>query len=90
MLARESKYQLINGELIRDANKLSEIERTLLLKRLRNRREQECFPIINRGSLWYAHLTEEQINELNAWYSAWLDVTETLEVPEYPEWLEEV
>ena len=54
---------------------------------LRLRREEECFSIINRGKLWYDTLTEEQLEELNEWYEKWLDVTETLEVPEKPEWL---
>lgn len=54
---------------------------------LRERREIECFSIINRGSLWYATLTDKQVEELNAWYQAWLDVTETLNEPTKPEWL---
>lgn len=54
---------------------------------LRDLRERECFSIINRGSLWYATLTDEQVEELNVWYNKWLDVTETLEVPEKPKWL---
>ena len=55
---------------------------------LRNRREQECFSIINRGSLWYATLTDEQVEELNKWYLLWLDVTLTLIQPVKPSWLE--
>ena len=54
---------------------------------LRNRREQECFPVINRGALWYDTLTPEQLEELQKWYTSWLDVTETLEEPIKPEWL---
>lgn len=57
------------------------------LRQLRARREEECFSIINRGALWYQHLTTEKIEELNVWYEAWLDVTETRIVPERPEWL---
>lgn len=54
---------------------------------LRYKREFECFRIINRGGLWYDILTEEQREELKTWYTAWLDVTETLVVPAKPEWL---
>ena len=55
--------------------------------RLRNLREQECFPIINRGQLWYKNLTEEQINELEQWYKDYLDITITKIIPQKPEWL---
>ena len=54
---------------------------------LRIRRLRECFPIINRGDMWYATLSEEQKEELRLWYQAWLDVTETKIVPEMPAWL---
>lgn len=54
---------------------------------LRTKREKECFSIINRGTLWYATLTDKQVEELNVWYKSWLDVTETLEEPIKPEWL---
>lgn len=55
---------------------------------LRKNRNITCFPIINRGILWYNSLTEDQVSELNSWYQAWLDVTDTLEIPEAPIWLE--
>ena len=58
------------------------------LKSLRFKREKECFPIINRGQLWYSTLTAEQYRELQVWYQAWLDVTETLVIPEKLGWLE--
>lgn len=54
---------------------------------LRQRREEECFSVINRGSLWYDTLTDSQKEELKVWYKAWLDVTETKIVPEKPVWL---
>ena len=31
--------------------------------------------------------TEKRENEFEAWYQAWLDVTETLEKPIKPEWI---
>ena len=57
------------------------------LESLRIRREQECFSVINRGQLWYSILTEEQLAELQTWYKAWLDVTETKVIPEKPSWI---
>lgn len=57
---------------------------------LRKQREKECFPIINRGSLWYEKLSEEQDAELREWYQAWLDAPATLVIPDRPLWLEEV
>lgn len=56
-------------------------------EKLRNRRATECFPIINRGKLWYDKLTVEQQTELSTWYEAWLDVTQTKIVPETPDWV---
>lgn len=58
-----------------------------ILDQLRYQREEECFLIINRGQLWYDTLTEEQLADLQAWYKAWLDVTETKTIPEKPTWL---
>ena len=54
---------------------------------LRRERERICFPVINRGAAWYARLTPEQNEELQAWYQAWLDVTETKVKPQTPEWV---
>lgn len=57
------------------------------IRQLRRRREEECFAVINRGELWYEHLTVPQKVELGHWYDAWLNVTETKVVPKKPEWL---
>ena len=54
----------------------------------RLRREKECFSIINRGQLWYEGVSITQLLELRQWYKAWLNVTETMVVPEKPTWLE--
>ena len=54
---------------------------------LRKKREEICFPIINRGKLWYDSLSSEQYQELKDWYKKWLDVNETNIIPETPEWL---
>lgn len=63
-----------------------ELEQNELLL-LRMQRETECFSIINRGQPWYDKLTEEQKTELNTWYQAWLEVTETMVAPEKPKWI---
>ena len=54
---------------------------------LRQLRDLECFPIINRGQFWYDNLTMEQKQELKTWYINWLNVTVTKEIPTKPEWL---
>lgn len=53
----------------------------------RQRRETECFSVINRGQLWYEGITLPQLLELRSWYKAWLNVTDTMVVPEKPAWL---
>ena len=54
---------------------------------IRRRREKECFPIINRGLLWYDRLTQEQLNELDQWYQDWLDAPKTRVIPASPIWV---
>ena len=56
-------------------------------KKLREAREYVCFPVINRGKLWYDRLTPMQLGELKSWYQAWLDAPETLTYPVAPAWL---
>lgn len=58
-----------------------------ILNELRVEREVQCFQVINRGQLWYDNLTEQQKNELDNWYKAWLDVTVTRIIPIKPSWL---
>lgn len=58
------------------------------LNTLRKLRAKECFPVVNRGKLWYDCLSIEQLSELNDWYFAWLNVTETKVIPTKPEWLD--
>lgn len=55
---------------------------------IRQRRKDECFSIVNRGQLWYNCLTIEQRSELNGWYHAWLNATETGIIPAKPLWLD--
>ena len=56
---------------------------------LRKLRDKECFPIINRGKLWYDALTFDQLSELKVWYWDWLDVTDTMIIPVKPSWLKD-
>lgn len=77
------KCDFINNHLV--LNNDYEIED--VRRRYRIKRERECFSIINRGQLWYEMLTADQRNDLKIWYKAWLDVTETLEMPNKPSWL---
>lgn len=59
----------------------------LLIKDLQFKRECICYPIINRGQLWYNGLTDSQKMELQQWYEKWLDVTNTKVIPVKPIWL---
>lgn len=56
---------------------------------VRYNREQKCFPIINRGKLWYDKLTDEQLKELGEWYEAWLNAPETMIEPADLEWIKQ-
>lgn len=56
---------------------------------LRQRRSEECFPIINRGALWYEKLKSDQRAELSEWYEKWLDAPQTLSAPTAPSWIDE-
>ena len=80
-------YKYEDGQLVLDEVRLGELNNERLADELRFQREKKCFPIINRGALWYERLSEEQKAELDAWYQAWLNVTETLVIPENPSWL---
>ena len=81
-------YKLIDGKLVKDEQYVSILLEEKQKRQLRRLRESECFKIINRGILWYNTLTEDQKKELDTWYHQWLDVTETLTVPEVPTWIE--
>lgn len=83
--ARPLMYE--DGHIVIDAEEEAKDGYKALKMNLRKRRETECFTYINRGSVWYTRLTEEQYDELNLWYQRWLEVTDTLEVPERPTWL---
>lgn len=66
---------------------LDEIE----LDEIKRRREEECFSIVDRSQLWYKYNvnTPEREAELDAWYQAWLHITDSRPyiIPERPIWL---
>lgn len=77
-----SSYKIEDGKFV----KLKD-ETELRANAIRTRREKECFPIINRGGLWYDKLTEEQKAELSEWYEAWLDAPQTGSAPDPLDWV---
>ena len=82
------EFILYSAVLIKEKNiMLLNIDENAYCEILRRKRKTECFPFINRGKLWYDNLTKEQLEELNIWYDSWLNVTETLDEPEKPEWI---
>lgn len=81
------------GELLQDKDgrpyvKLPDDIDERMADNIRITRSALCFPIINRGALWYDKLTAKQKTELEEWYQGWLDAPETKVIPEKPEWLE--
>lgn len=80
-------YKYENGQLILDQDKLQMLNEDRVNEELRLKRQNLCFPYINRGELWYNRLSDTQKNELDTWYQAWLDVTDTKVIPIAPEWL---
>lgn len=76
-----------NSNLTFNSDKYNERKESEKIEALRQRRASECFPIINRGQLWYKTLTDTQKTELENWYNSWLDVTETLKTPTKPNWI---
>ena len=83
-------FKAVDGQLVRDMEK-EEADRTALEQAdLRERREKECFSVVNRGWIWYSTLTLAQWRELRTWYIAWLKVTETGIIPERPSWVDDI
>lgn len=83
-------YKVKNNAPDFDSEEDNKIETENTKQALRQRRQTECFSYVNRGQLWYATLSVKQLAELTLWYKAWLNVTETMSVPERPAWLEEL
>ena len=81
-------YKVVDGELVKDEEKDAADRVELLREDLRRQREEECYPVINRGWMWYLSLTLSQWRELRSWYLDWLNVTDTLTPPERPAWID--
>ena len=85
----DGRHRYCNGQIVDDGG--TERSRAAYAetkkRELREERARICFPIVNRGAVWYKTLTEEQKTELERWYHAWLRVTETLAEPDTPAWL---
>lgn len=82
-----ASFRVRDGTLLLDTERLKALSDAELLTAFRTQRAVECFPVINRGQLWYDRLTAEQRKELQLWYQAWLDVTQTQTIPAKPKWL---
>ena len=80
-------FQLLDGKLVYNGEAYEAHVTEEMRTELRHRRETECFSVINRGQLWYEGVSLTQLLELRQWYKAWLNVTETMVVPEKPAWL---
>lgn len=80
-------FRIRDGTLVMDKEQFDSMHEAETLNGYRQQREKDCFPIINRGELWYDRLTDLQREELQLWYQAWLDVTKTQTIPVKPEWL---
>ena len=80
-------FRLEDGKLVHDATEYENRKTEEQKEEYRRRRETECFSVINRGQLWYEGVSLSQLLELRSWYKAWLNVTDTMVVPERPSWL---
>lgn len=80
-------YGVADGMLVYNDVWEKMLDRAKTVDEIRNRREKECFPIVNRGQLWYDRLSKKKKEELEQWYQAWLDATSTGVVPEKLAWL---
>lgn len=85
--AHFSAYRVRDGNLVFDQQQEEALLQEAEVEEIRQRREQECFSVVNRGQLWYELLNEEQKEELKTWYQAWLDATNTGVMPQKPAWL---
>ena len=83
-----SCFRVLDGRLVRDTEKENADRRAAEDTVLRQRRETECFSVVNRGWIWYTTLTLSQWRDLRSWYLAWLNVTETRSPPARPLWID--
>ena len=83
--ANHFAWRVVDGEIKHE--RYEETPEDEVKQFLGEQRAEVCFPIINRGLLWYEGLTMAQKTELKKWYKAWLEVTQTKTEPLAPEWL---
>lgn len=86
-LTHRKCYRYKDGKLEYDESHEQSVIEEEKKNHIRLLREQECFPFINRGWLWYQELSASNLLELTKWYKAWLDATETYIIPDKPKWL---
>lgn len=84
----------ISGAVEMTEEEILELKNKDELRELRQRREDECFSIVNQNFIingqskaWFDTLTPEQKADAYVWVQAWRDVTETKIIPEKPSWL---
>ena len=82
-----SYYFSKDNKLVKSEDRQKEIDDKRESDKLRHQREKDCFSYVNRGTPWYNKLTKEQKEQLDEWYQAWLDVTNTKVIPQMLEWL---
>lgn len=80
-------YDIQNNKYIFDQEKFEEDNKNLLIEKIRQRRETECFSLIDKSQLWYDNLTNKQKEQLNIWYKDWLKAPQTMIIPSKPSWL---
>lgn len=82
-------YVWENDKVVFSKKRFEERKLQIRKEELRNKREEVCFSVVNRGDIWYKTYvnTEEREQEFKEWYQAWLDVTDTLVEPETPAWI---
>lgn len=84
-----SAYQCIDNQLVLDTAKQEKLINEREKDIIRQQRKYQCFKKVDRSPMWYKSLTEEQQQELQSWYQAWLNAPDTGIIPETPIWLEE-
>jgi hypothetical protein len=76
-----------NTKPIYDKAKHDTAKTKQLEEEIRIRRTVECFVVTDRGKLWYDSITQQQLQELKTWHTAWLAAPETKIIPPLPTFL---
>ena len=67
-------------------SKYEQRKKMAIINELRHSREKKCFAIANRN-FFFNEATIAEMAEINNWYTAWLNVTDTLVVPIVPHYI---